>query len=215
MPTLLVLDTETASLKGGVVELAFVTLTDDLEIQDQHCTLVDPERDIDPGAFAIHGITREQTLGKPTLAEVVRLLPEKSWIIGHNCSFDMRMIAPAYKPDATLCTLALSRQYVKNTTNHKLGTLQAELGLPNRTTHSALEDVLTTLDLLRYILPLTGKSVRDLFVRQMMPRMVSKMPFGKYKGVPILQVPKDYRAWFLTQEIDKDLKYTLEKFNEI
>jgi exodeoxyribonuclease X len=216
MNNYLILDTETTGLNGSVCEIAWVTMDEDLNILDQHETLVDPEREIEPGAFAIHGISKEMCAGKPTLAEVAKLLPTEGWLIGHNVGFDCRMIAGAYVPAATLCSLALSRKYVKGTTNHKLATLQKELNLPDRKSHSALGDILTVHDLLKHILPMTGVGLPDLFARASAPKMLHTMPFGKHRGMQIMKVPKDYRDWLLGQgNLDQDLKYTLEKLKDV
>lgn len=216
MNNYLILDTETAGLQGGVCEIAWATIDDDLNILEQHVALVNPERPIEPGAQAIHGITDEMVKDKPTLAEVATLLPKSGWLIAHNSPFDMRMIASAYVPEASLCTLSLSRKYIKGTTNHKLETLQRELNLPNRKSHSALGDILTVHDLLQHLLPMTGVKLETLFKRAGQPKMLHVMTFGKHKGVPLMQVPKDYLDWLSKQEnLDPDLKYTLEKFKNV
>jgi len=200
----------------AVCEIAWVTLDEDLNILDQHCTYVDPGRPIEPGAFAVHGISDEMCVGKPKLAEVARLLPEKGYMTAHNCAFDARMISAVYTPAATLCTLALSRKYIKGTTNHKLATLQQELGLPVRQSHSALGDILTVHDLLKHILPLAGVGLEALFTRAKAPKLLHTMPFGKHRGAKFLDVPVDYRNWLLGQpSLDQDLKYTLEKLQNV
>jgi exodeoxyribonuclease X len=216
MNNYLILDTETTGLNGSVCEIAWVTLDEDLNILDQHETLVNPERPIEPGARAIHGITDEMCAGKPTLAEVAKLLPENGYMTAHNCAFDARMLSGVYTPAATLCTLALSRQYVKGTTNHKLATLQKELNLPDRKSHSALGDILTVHDLLQHILPMTGRTLEGLFTLASKPRLLLKMPFGQHKGAPMTSVPKDYRDWLAKQpNLDQDMKYTLEKLKHV
>lgn len=137
------------------------------------------------------------------------------WVTG-NCSFDSRMIRPAYAPKAQLCTLALARRLLKGVSSHKLVTLQKELGLPERKAHSALDDVKTCLDLLRHLLPLSGRSLDESFELAKGPKTLFKMPFGKYKGLPFIQVPKDYRDWLITKpDLDKDLKFTLTQLKDI
>lgn len=216
MNNYLILDTETTGLNGAVCEIAWVTLDDDLNILDQHCTYVDPGRPIEPGAQAVHGITDDMVRGKPTLEEVATLLPKDGYMAAHNCAFDLRMIRSAYEPAATLCTLAMARLYVKGTTNHKLETLQRELQLPVRESHSALGDVLTVHDLLGHILPMTGRTLEGLFTLAKAPKLLHVMPFGKYRGVKFLNVPKDYRDWLMSKpDLDKDLKYTLEKLQHV
>lgn len=133
------------------------------------------------------------------------------WVTG-NCPFDSRMLKGHLNAEASLCTLSLSRQYLKGTANHKLENLKHELGLPDRKSHSALGDVYTTLDLLRHLLPLTGVPLDTLFKRAAQPKLIHRMTFGKHRGLLISHVPADYRSWLLGQEnLDKDLRYTLER----
>lgn len=209
-----IVDTETASLQGGLVELAYIEVDDDLKVVDEFCVRINPERPIEPGAFAAHGISDAEVAGCPTMAEIAAAhdLMKITHFAGHNSAFDLRMLKGYVNPTYTLCTLALARQYITGTTNHKLETLKNELSFPDQKSHSALGDVYTTLDLLRYILPKAGASVETLFKRADQPKIVHRMAFGRYKGVLMTKVPPDYRAWLLGQEnLDKDLRYTLEK----
>lgn len=214
MSEFFILDTETASLTGGVVEIAWLRVDFNLDILDQHCVRVNPERPIEPGAQAIHGISEADVADCPTLAEVAKLLPPSLALAGHNCGFDERMIKPAVAVHTKLCSLALARRYITGTTNHKLSTLQAELGLPVRESHTALGDVLTVRDLLLHLLPLTGVDLQTLWERENMPKMLQKMPFGAHKGKRLLNVPAPYRAWLLSQaDIPKDLRFSLERLH--
>ena len=206
-----ILDTETASLQGGVVELALLHIDTELNVLGEFHTKVNPERPIEPGAFAVHGISDADVADAPTLAQI----PELSLVthaIAHNLPFDSRMLKGRLKAEASLCTLSLSRQYLKGTANHKLENLKLELGLPDQKSHSALGDVYTTLDLLRHLLPLTCVPLDTLFKRAAQPKLIHRMTFGKHKGLLISQIPADYRNWLLGQEnLDKDLRYTLER----
>jgi len=214
-----ILDTETASLSAGIVEIAWMKIDKDFNVLDEYRTLVNPERPIDPGAQAIHGISMEDVVDAPTMAQVVEETGVGKTpinIICHNVSFDSRMIAPYMQIGRKLCTLDLSRQYITGTTNHKLATLQAELGLSVQESHTALGDVKSVRDLLLRILPLTGVDLATLFARAMVPKMLSKMPWGMHAGVPIIKVPKSYRTWLLDQaDIGRDLRFTLEKLKNI
>ena len=206
-----ILDTETASLHSGVVELALLHIDTELNVLGEFHTKVNPERPIEPGAFAVHGISDADVADAPTLAQI----PELSLVthaVAHNYPFDSRMLKGHLKAEASLCTLSLSRQYLKGTANHKLENLKRELGLPDQKSHSALGDVYTTLDLLRHLLPMTGVPLDTLFKRAAQPKLIHRMAFGKHKGLLISQIPADYRSWLLSQEnLDKDLRYTLER----
>lgn len=216
MENMYIIDTETASLHGGVVELAYLLVDLELNVLKESCVRVNPERPIDPHAQAVHGISDEDVAGCPTLAEVTTEFTEPIIWCGHNAAFDIRMLNPHIRPDVTLCTLALAREYVKDTTNQKLETLKAELNLPEQQSHSALGDVHTTRDLLLHILPIAGVTLTTLIERASVPRLIAKMPFGKYKGITMTRVPRDYRDWLLSQgDIDRNLRFTLEKLSKV
>jgi DNA polymerase III epsilon subunit-like protein len=210
-----ILDTETASLKGGVCELAWLKVDRDLNILEEFVSLVDPECEIEQGAMQIHGITQEDVYGKPTLSEIAKLLPESINLIGHNCQFDYRMLKDAIKVDTQICTLKLARTFLKTVTNHKLETLQKELNLSVQDSHSALGDVKTCRELLLHLMQNFEVSLENLLARQGIPTMLHTMPFGKHKGRVIANIAPGYRTWLLNQEIDADLRYTLEKLEGI
>lgn len=211
-----ILDTETASLKGGVCEIAWLVVNDELEVQSEFCSLVNPERPIDPGAQAVHGISDADVADKPTLKQIAdQHLPEPILIVGHNCAFDIRMVKEQVKIAESICTLALSRKYIKGTTNHKLETLQAELKFPEQKSHSALGDVYTARDLLLHLNKNFDVTLQSALADSKIPRLVHVMPFGKHKGRALLQIPRDYREWLLGQELEKDLRFSLEKIRSI
>lgn len=211
-----ILDTETASLQGGVCEIAWLVVDEHLTIQSEFSTYVDPERPIEPGAMAVHGITDEMVKGKPTLAQVAGMLSGPIDIVGHNVAFDVRMVKPLIVAKTQLCTLALSRQFCKGVSKHKLDVLQAELPLPAQKSHSALGDVHTVRDLLLHITDTSGTPFNVLWARGQKARLLHEMPYGKYEGKPFHLVPKPYREWLLTQEgLAKDLEYTLRTMKEV
>lgn len=211
-----VLDTETASLTGGVAEIAWLVIDKDLNIHDQQCHRVNPGRPIEPGAQEIHGISDADVAHCPPLSEIAKLLPENITVIGHNCSFDVRMIKGDISVGDSLCTLSLSRQFIKGTLNHKLPTLKQALGLSEQASHTALGDCLTVLDLLKVILPLSGRSLDQLISVANKPKIIHRITFGKHKGQLINTLPPSYRRWFLEQkDIDKDLRYTLEMLERV
>lgn len=210
-----ILDTETAGFSGGVVELAYLRVDSALNVLESFASRCNPQRKIDAGAFAVHGISDKDVASAPTLAELAKHLPERIDMVAHNASFDLRMIDPYISVGRSLCTLALSRTHIKGTSNHKLPTLRTELNLPEQKDHSALGDVHTTLALLKHIVELTGIDVETHFKRLQAPRMLSRMPFGRYRGMPMLDVPADYRKWLASQDIERDLKYTLEKLDSL
>lgn len=211
-----ILDTETASLQGGVCEIAWLVVDDNLDVKSEFCSLVNPEIAISEGAQAVHGISDADVADKPTLAQIAQEhLPEPITIVGHNCAFDIRMIKASIQIADSICTLALARKYIKGTTNHKLETLQAELHFPEQKSHSALGDVYTARDLLLHLNSKFDVTLQGALAESKIPKLVHLMPFGKHKGRALLQIPRDYREWLLKQELDKDLRFSLEKIRSI
>lgn len=89
----IVLDTETTGIGVGhrIIEIGCVELIDRrLTGNHFHCYL-NPERDVDPGAFRVHGLSRNFLQDKPLFAAVARDLlafVEGSEVIIHNAPFD-------------------------------------------------------------------------------------------------------------------------------
>lgn len=91
----IVLDTETTGLEPAeghrIIEIGCVELTGRRRGATQRWFL-NPERQIDEGAIAVHGITREQLAGKPKFAEVADGVLEfirGAELIIHNAPFDV------------------------------------------------------------------------------------------------------------------------------
>ena len=212
-----IFDTETTGLKSpGVVEIAWIVVDKDLTVLDEYCSLVNPEKPIEPGAQAVHGITAEMVEHMPTMDMIATRLEGKiPKAICHNAPFDVRVVKPWIAVTHKVCTLSLARKLITNTTNHKLETLQKELGLPKRDSHTALGDVYTVRDLLLFMRDSFELDIELEFQRAMKPVTVHKMPFGKHKGKNLTTLPPDYRTWLLAQEIDDNLRFSLNQLKGI
>lgn len=216
---LLINDTETIGLHppappaSGVVEVAYVVINSDtLEVEEEFCSRVNPGAPIHPKASEVHGIYDEDVVNEPELSAIFHRT-EPTISIGHSTSFDIKFLAPHYENlVGSLCTLALSRQYFPDAPNHKLGTMATYLGLPPAKAHSALGDVHTTLHLLRILVDKSGRTLEKLITAARKPKHIHTMPFGKHKGMLIHSLPFKYVSWFLEQEIDQDLRYSLEQY---
>lgn len=211
MTSLHILDTECASLQGGVCELAYLEVDEHLNILSEFVTRVNPERPIEPGAFATHGISDDDVKDMPTLRQVASHFDNPIVLVAHNANFDRRMIKDEIKVDLEVCTLKIARQQVTGTTNFKLETLQTELGLPTQKSHSALGDVHTVRDLLLHCMS-KGFNLTEHIAQLRIPKMVHKMPWGKHKGRVMTALSADYREWLLTlDDLSNDLRFTLNK----
>lgn len=94
-----VLDTETTGLEPEaghrIIEIGGVELLDRRPTGRVFHTYLDPERDIDEGAQAVHGITRESLLGKPRFAQVASEFLDfvaAAELVIHNAAFDIAFL---------------------------------------------------------------------------------------------------------------------------
>lgn len=134
-----------------------------------------------------------------------------AWVTG-NSSFDVKFLAPCYSNlVGSLCTLSLARQYIPKAPNHKLGTLVEYLELEKRQLHDALADVQSTLDVLHWIMTYTQMPLDKLVKLAAKPKVVYKMPFGKYKDRAIVSLPLDYIRYFDDKEIDHNLRLAFDQ----
>lgn len=170
MRYVLVFDTETTGLTKDdkVCQLAAAKLdAETLEVIDTFESLIDPQRPINAGASAIHGITDADVAGQPLLFDVMAngfssWLRHADYWAGHNLQFDIRMLQDhiAHPYPTVLDTYFLSRSRFKRWSNHRLQTAVKELGLDGGKAHDALSDVLACAQLLRVIAD--GRPVSEL-----------------------------------------------------
>ncbi|HXL97031.1 MAG TPA: exonuclease domain-containing protein, partial [Steroidobacteraceae bacterium] len=92
----IVLDTETTGLEAErghrIIEIGCVELVNRRPSGRHFHRYLNPERDIDEGARAVHGITREQLLQAPKFADIAGELFSfltGSELIIHNAPFDL------------------------------------------------------------------------------------------------------------------------------
>lgn len=208
-------DTETTGLKRAkAVEVAFVEIDPEtLEIEQTWSSLIDPEIPIEPMAQSIHGITSEMLACEPTIEEFVGVIlggrfEEPCTLIGHNVQFDKPFFEPVMNVVKTYCTLGLSRRmFPTGPENHKLGTMKEYLKLEGGEAHRALGDVLTVHQMLKLLVPQTGRSLLDLL--QVPAHTIYTMPWGEHAGKQLSDIPVGYRTWLLSVNIDEDLRRSL------
>ncbi|MAI42331.1 MAG: DNA polymerase III subunit epsilon [Candidatus Azotimanducaceae bacterium] len=94
-----ILDTETTGLDVDeghrIIEVGCVEIMDRRLTRRHFHRYINPEREIDDGAFQVHGITREFLQDKPVFADIWQDLLEfidGAELIMHNALFDLRFI---------------------------------------------------------------------------------------------------------------------------
>ncbi|MFT4064223.1 DNA polymerase III subunit epsilon [Paraburkholderia sp.] len=154
----LILDTETTGLnaRGGdrILELGCVELVNRRLTGNNLHFYINPERDSDPGALAVHGLTTEFLSDKPKFAEIIdqfRDFIQGADLIIHNAPFDIGFLDAEFAllglpPVSTHCgeiidTLAQAKQMFPGKRN-SLDALCDRFGISNahRTLHGALLD---------------------------------------------------------------------------
>lgn len=223
-----VADTETATMKGPIIDLALIEIDEHLEVLRSYECLIDPLVPIAPAAQAVNGISQEMVEDAPTMAEMIARdgmpfpMDEPFTIICHNAQFDCRMLAAEgllptnYK---RICSLKMARalwpELDPERENHKLGTLALMFGLETGVAHRAMGDTVTLLNLLRHMADITDfGSLDDLL--ELGSREISqdsKLNFGlKHKDTKIKDVPKQYIDWMFKNvtDLDPDLRTALE-----
>jgi len=153
-----VLDTETTGLdaKDGhrIIELGVIELVGRRLTERRLHRYINPERDSDPGALGVHGLTREFLADKPLFADVAGELADfvaDAEVIIHNAAFDLSFLDAEFArlgrpPFAEHClkvtdSLRMAREIHPGKRN-SLDALCERYGISNhhRTLHGALLD---------------------------------------------------------------------------
>jgi DNA polymerase III epsilon subunit family exonuclease len=159
-----VLDFETSGLSpkaGRVIETGSVRIDETGEVLDRYETLINPgSREV--GATYVHGITSSMVQDAPSFSDAARdilAFLDGTVITAHNAPFDIPFLRSelsragfSYPFIPALCTLKLSRRYIRSVRSHSLSSLCAHLGIENEAAHSALSDALATAGLLVHML---------------------------------------------------------------
>lgn len=154
----LVIDTETTGLNARsgdrILEFGAVEIVNRRLTGNNLHFYINPERDSEPGALAVHGITTDFLADKPKFAEVAATLRDylaDAELIIHNAAFDIGFLDAEFArlgqgPMATHCalvtdTLAMAKSLYPGKRN-SLDALCERLGVSNahRTLHGALLD---------------------------------------------------------------------------
>jgi DNA polymerase-3 subunit epsilon len=183
----IVLDTETTGLDAArghrLIELGCVELLSRRTSGSHFHRYLNPERDIDAGAQAVHGISIEFLADKPRFADVVVEFLDYirgAELIIHNAAFDVGFIdaelarlGPEYgrlRDHATILdTLALAREMYPGQRN-SLDALCKRLDIDNshRELHGALLDAEILADV--YLALTAGQGALDFAVEADMPQ---------------------------------------------
>lgn len=158
-----ILDIETTGGKyneEGITEIAIYRF-DGHEIVDQFCSLINPERSIQPFVVNLTGINNNMLRNAPKFYEVAKRIveiTEDAIVVAHNAQFDNRILTTEFNrlgynfDRETLCTVELSKKLIPNKDSYSLGKLTRSLGIPITDRHRAQGDALATVQLFKLLL---------------------------------------------------------------
>lgn len=199
----LVVDFETTGVKWPyyAVEVAWIELDRHFQEITNRSSLIKPPIPIPAAVTEIHGITDDDVSDAPSLAEFLieecghPFEDQHVCFVAHNAPYDYRLFKDFCGSATLLCTVAAARRLYPKARNHKLVTLASELGFDDHTAHRATGDARTCLELLLHIREATKLDLGGLLEYGNPFRVQNSLPFGKHKGVPICEVPRDYLDW--------------------
>ncbi len=168
-----IVDIETTGGKyneEGITEIAIYRY-DGQEIVDQFCSLVNPERPIQPFVVNLTGINNAMLRQAPKFFEIAKRIVEITKdcvLVAHNAQFDYRILCTEFDrlgypfDKQTLCTVELSKKLIPDQPSYSLGKLTRSLGIPLSDRHRAQGDALATVKLFKLLL---DKDLEKIIVR--------------------------------------------------
>ncbi len=197
-------DTETTGISSSIDRVIEIAAYDP-EKKATFCHLVNPGMPIPKEASAIHGITDEMVKDKPSFKaiaqEFIDFCGSDCVLIAHNNdAFDIHFLRSSFAlaempmPNWTFVdSLKWARRYRPDLPRHSLQVLREHFGIPANQAHRALDDVFVLEKIFQLMIDdLPIKTVVELLSKN---SKLTHMPFGKYQGKPLAEVPSDYVAW--------------------
>ena len=161
--TYCVLDLETTGLSAKtekITEIGIMKIQNG-EVIDKFAEFVNPEKHIPQRVQEVTNITDEMVKDSPKIEELFPKVLEfikGSVLVAHNATFDIGFLKNVakdlgYEFDYTYVdTLPLSRKIYPELKKHKLGKIAEHLGIKVEVAHRALDDVDTTVKVLKFMM---------------------------------------------------------------
>lgn len=220
------LDTETTGIekKDRLCQLAYKTETGKVVNE-----LFKPPLPIAIEPMSIHHITNEMVADKPAFKDSIEwqnladlLNNDQHILVAHNAKFDVDMLEKeGIHPKKNICTLKLARHLDPNGVipKYNLQYLRYFLGIQiNATAHDALGDILVLEKLFERLFAKMSKDFEPDVENKMIeisskPVLLSRIYFGKHKGLLFRDIPKDYLQWLSEQnDLNEDMEYTIRHY---
>ena len=167
----IVIDTETTGLEVSsghrIIEIGAIELDNYIRTGQHFHFYINPERPIDTGATAVHGITNERLKDEPVFADIVDKFLDfigDARLVIHNAVFDMgfinaeleRVKKPSIEDERVIDTLSMARRKFPGA-HASLDALCQRFGIDNtmRELHGAMLDAELLVDV--YVELIGGK----------------------------------------------------------
>jgi DNA polymerase III epsilon subunit-like protein len=190
--------------------------------------LFNPGMPITIDAMTVHHITNEMVRDKPkfngsaTWKQLQDLMKsDTNVMVAHSAVFDVDMLKKeGIEPKSVICTLKLARHFDKESVIPKYGLQYLRYYLKlnvDATPHTALGDILVLEALFdriyaKAVIEFGDDTVSKMIKVSRKPVLYRRMPFGKYKGLKMEEVPLDYLQWLSGTDLEEDLRYTIEQY---
>jgi DNA polymerase-3 subunit epsilon len=197
-------DTETTGIRADrdrVIEIAAFDPVRNKTFE----RLVNPGCPIPAEATAIHNITNQMVENAPSFGEVgkefIEFCEGEVVLIAHNNDgFDVHFLRNEFARNQVemptwkfFDTLKWARRYRPDLPKHTLQFLREIYQIAANNAHRALDDVIVLHQVFSFMTDdLDMDTIYHLLNK---PRDIQHMPFGKYQGTVLKDVPKDYIQW--------------------
>jgi DNA polymerase-3 subunit epsilon len=218
-------DTETTGTRPDKDRIIEIAAFDPVR-NETFVKFVHPGCPIPPESTAITNITDEMVSNAPSFQVIGQMFidfcgPDAVLIAHNNDRFDKlfleaesarnNLVLPAWK---YIDSLKWSRKYRSDLPSHALQNLREVYGIQANQAHRALDDVMVLYKIFSTMVDdLQMETILNLLSQ---PTDLSRMPFGKYQGRPLAEVPPDYVQWLkgngaFDKPDNKELKEGFEK----
>lgn len=217
-----VIDFETTGFppSAGVCEAGWTDVTvdaDGVTIGETVAHLCNPGMPISAEASRVNGITDAMVAGEPAASTIFRMMMEGAdAFCAHNCEFERAFFGGGDLP--WICTYKVALALYPDLPSHKNSEVPKALGLRLdadrcEPLHRAGPDTYVTAVTLAYLIMKGAMSSGDALKQAAefiaitkRPREIIRMPFGKHKGEPIAQLPRDYLEWAVAKMNAADVR---------
>lgn len=197
-------DTETTGVRAEKDRIIEIAAFDPVQNRSFEM-LINPGCLIPAEATAVHKITDDMVKDALPFSEVGKQFAtfcegDVVLIAHNNDGFDIHFLRAEFARNQLelpnwkyFDTLKWARRYLKHLPRHSLQFLREFYQVAANNAHRALDDVLVLYKVFTHMTD--DLTIADCYQLLNAPRAIQHMPFGKYQGKPLKEVPADYVQW--------------------